>query len=157
MFNMKLKWRKGMDNIVIEKLEYEELEEYKELIEDSFGHSQDIEIYKQMYSTNRNYEIIVGKIGDKIVGSVTILKIDLFTFSFQPMIELFNVCVKSKYRESKIGTLMLNYVISFAKKNNYKSITLTCLDDLPIVHKFYENVGFKKANSRKYVMDLENK
>lgn len=145
-----------MNDVVIEKLKYEELDQYKELIDDCFGNSLEIENYRQMYDTNKNYEIITAKIDNKIVGSITILKIDLFTFSFQPMLELFNVCVNSKCRKNKIGTIMMDYVIRFAKENKYNSITLTCLDDLPIIHKFYEEVGFTKANSRKYVMSLNN-
>lgn len=145
-----------MNDITIDKLKYEELEQYKNLIDNCFDSSASIETYKEMYSTDKNYEIIVAKTDNKIVGSVTIFKIDLFTFSFHPMLELFNVCVDSKYRENKIGTLMIDYVVKFAKENKYKSITLTCLEDLPAIHNFYEKVGFKRANSRKYAMDLKD-
>ncbi len=143
-----------MNEITIENLKYEELEKYKKLIDNCFGNSMEIENYREMYSTSKNYEIIVAKINNELVGSITILKIDLFTFNFQPMLELFNVCVDLKYREKKIGTLMMEYVINFAKENKYKSMVLTCLDDLPSIHKFYEKVGFAKANSRKYAMYL---
>ena len=143
-----------MKDVIIQRLKYEELEQYKNLIDNCFGGSVEIERYREMYSTNKNYEIIVAKIDNKIVGSVTILKIDLFTFSFHPMLELFNVCVDSKYREKKLGTFMIDYIIEFAKENKYKSLILTCLDDLPTLHKFYEKVGFTKANSRKYAMYL---
>ena len=141
-----------MQNIIIENLKYEELEEYKALIDDCFESSTDIENYRNMYSKEKNYEIIVAKFDGEIVGSITILKIDLFTFSFQPMLELFNVCVSSKHREKKIGTLLIDFLVDYAKKNGYKCINLTCLDNLPNIHKFYEKVGFEKANSRKYAM-----
>lgn len=143
-----------MSDIIIDKLKYEEIQQYKNLIDNCFDSSVDIETYREMYSTDKNYEIITAKIDNKMVGSITMVKIDLFTFSFQPMLELFNVCVDSEYREKKIGTMMMDYVVKFAKENNYKSIVLTCLDDLPIIHKFYEKVGFKKVNSRKYAMYL---
>lgn len=143
-----------INKITIENLKHEELEQYKSLIDDCFGGSQEIEYYREAYSLDKNYDIIVAKMDDKIVGSITMMKIDLFTFGFQPMIELFNVCVNSEYRRYKIGTLMIDYVIKFARDNNYKSIVLTCKDDLPDIHNFYEKVGFAKTNSRKYTMNI---
>lgn len=139
-------------NIVFDKLKYEELKQYKELIDECFDGSSEIEKYREMYSDNNNYEILIAKVNDEMVGSITLLKIDLFTFSFQPMLELFNVCVKPSYRKNKIGTYMMDYVIKYAKDNEYNSIVLTCLEDNEPIHKFYESVGFIKANSRKYAM-----
>ena len=138
----------------IEKLKYSELKEYKRLIDKSFENSSGISKYKKMYNQDKNYEILVAKKDNKIIGSLTILKIDLFTFDFQPMLELFNVCVDSSYRENKVGTKLIKYVVDFAKKERYNSIALTCLENLPYIHSFYENVGFKKADSRKYMMEI---
>ena len=81
-------------------------------------------------------------------------KIKLFTFSFQPSIELFNVVVSKEYRRKNLGSMMLEYVIKYAKENGYNSIHFTCLENEKGVHKFYESMGFKKDNSRKYNMSL---
>jgi len=141
-------------DIKIENLKYDDLEQYKALIDNCFGGSQDIEIYRNSYKLDRNYEIIVAKLDGKIIGSITMQKIDLFTFSFQPVIELFNISVNSDYREHKVGSIMMDYVKKYAKEHGYKQIILTCLDDQPVIHKFYEKVGFTKANSRKYSMPV---
>lgn len=138
----------------IEKLKYEDLDEYKNLIDDCFGNSNDIEYYKANYNENNNYEIIVAKVDNKIVGSITFIRLDLFTFSFQPILEIFNVAVLREYRGQKIAKKIFKYILDFAKNNNYKSIVLTCLDDAYDAHRLYESVGFSKTSSIKYKLDI---
>ena len=45
--------------------------------------------------------------------------------------------------------------IKNAKKNGYRSISLTCLDTAYPAHRLYESMGFKKAGSVKYDMRIE--
>lgn len=134
----------------IEKLKYEELEMYKELIDEAFEWSNAIERYKEYDDNSDIYQVIVAKINDKIVGTVTFYKINLFTFSFQPSLEIFNVCVKEDYRRQGVAKELFNYIFDYARKNGFKQIYLTCLDNAIITQKFYESVGFKKMNSLKY-------
>ena len=140
--------------MIIEKLKREDLPKYKALIDDAFDGSQDMSSYLEYDENNDAYEIIVLKEKEEIVGSITMYKLKLFTFSFQPAIELFNVAVKSEYRRHNLGKILIEYVVDYAKENGYKSIHLTCLENEKTVHDFYENCGFKKAESRKYSMYL---
>lgn len=140
--------------MIIEKLKREDLPKYKALIDDAFDGSQDMSSYLEYDENNDAYEIIVLKEKEEIVGSITMYKLKLFTFSFQPAIELFNVAVKSEYRRHNLGKILIEYVVDYAKENGYKSIHLTCLENEKPVHEFYENCGFKKAESRKYSMYL---
>ncbi len=140
--------------MIIEKLKREDLPKYKALIDDAFDGSQDMSSYLEYDENNDAYEIIVLKEKEEIVGSITMYKLKLFTFSFQPAIELFNVAVKSEYRRHNLGKILIEYVVDYAKENGYKSIHLTCLENEKPVHDFYENCGFKKAESRKYSMYL---
>lgn len=140
--------------MIIEKLKKSDLASYKELIDDAFDGSNDLELYSKYDENSPSYEIIVLKEKDEIVASITMYKLDLFTFSFQPAIELFNVAVKKSYRRQNLGKIMMNYVIDYAKENGYKTINLTCLESEVGVHSYYESVGFKKAASRKYSMYL---
>ncbi|HOO68304.1 MAG TPA: GNAT family N-acetyltransferase [Bacilli bacterium] len=103
---------------------------------------------------NENYDILVVKENNKVIGSATIYKINLFTFSFQPALEIFNVAVLPEYRRKNVATKIFDYIIDYANKNGYKSVYLTCLDDAIAAHKLYESVGFKKASSIKYNLDL---
>ena len=140
----------------IEVLKPEDLEAYKNLIDECFGTSNDLEQYKK-YQENQTYTIFVVKDGDKIAGSATQYSIDLFTFRFQPCLMLFNIAVSVDYRRKKIGQKLLDYIIENAKAEGYNSISLTCLDDAYAAHKLYESMGFKKAGSLKYDLYLTHK
>lgn len=139
--------------MIIEKLKREDLKLYKNLIDECFDGSNDIDIYNE-YDENANYEIIVAKKDGLIVGSITMYKIDLFTFSFQPVIEIFNVAVLEQYRGQKIAKKIFEYVFNYAKENGYKSINLTCLDTAYDAHHLYESVGFSRTSSIKYNIKL---
>lgn len=140
--------------MIIERLKYEDLELYKSLIDEVFDGSNQLENYKKYDVNSDIYQIIVAKDKDKIVGSITFYKINLFTFSFQPCLEIFNVCVSKEYRKKGIAKEIFNYIFNYAKENGYKQIFLTCLDNAIPAHKLYESIGFKKMNSIKYSVNL---
>ena len=135
--------------MLIEILKKSDLTSYKALIDECFDGSNSISEYEK-YNPKANYKIVVAKDADKIVGSITFYKLNLFTFSFQPTLEIFNVAVLKEYRGQKIAKKLFDYIIKFAKKNGYKSINLTCLDTAIPAHKLYESIGFTKASSIKY-------
>ena len=83
-------------------------------------------------------------------------KLELFTFDFQPALEIFNVAVLKEYRGKKVAKSIFDYIINYAKNNGYKSIHLTCLDTAYNAHKLYESVGMKRASSVKYAMYFDN-
>jgi len=140
----------------VELLKQEDIKSYKDLIDECFGSSNDLEKYKE-YHQNKQYKILVVKDKDMIVGSITQYVIDLFTFGFQPCLMIFNVAVKTAYRKKKIAQKLLEHIVENAKLEGYQSISLTCLDTAYPAHKLYESVGFKKANSIKFEMDLHSK
>ena len=144
--------------MIIEKLQVKDINEYKELIDECFESSNNIEQYINGYDYNsEDYSVLVSKIDNKIVGSITFYKINLFTYSFQPVIEIFNVAVLKEYRGQSIAKTIFENIINYAKENNYKSINLTCLDTAYSAHKLYESVGFKKASSVKFNLYLDSK
>ena len=142
-----------MTEYKITQLGEDSLASYKELIDECFGGSNSLEEYYK-YQKNDKYMILVSKKGDEIIGSITLYKIDLFTFNFQPCLMLFNVAVKEKYRGKKIAKSLMDYVVKYAKENGYKSISLTCLDSAFDAHRFYESMGFKRTSSLKYNINL---
>jgi len=138
--------------MIIERLKKEDIKSYKELIDECFDGSNELDFYEKYEENNSNYEIIVAKENDKIIGSITMYKLELFTFSFQPAIEIFNVSVLKEYRKKGVAKKIFEYIIDYAKNNGYKSIHLTCLDTAFNAHKLYESVGMKRASSVKYAM-----
>lgn len=141
--------------MILEILDESDLNSYKDLMDECFDGSNSIEYYKKNYNKNSPYIIIVAKENNSIVGSITFYKIDLFTFSFQPALEIFNVGVLKEYRGKKIAKKLFEYVINYAKANNYKSIYLNCLDDAYDAHHLYDSIGFKRKNSRKYSLEVK--
>ena len=133
----------------IELLRAEEIELYKDLIDEVFGVSNSIEKYKA-YREDKGYRIFVVKEDGRIVGSATQYPIDLFTFDFEPSLMIFNVAVKESHRKQNIAKRLLEHIIENAKKEGYNSISLTCLETAFAAHKLYESLGFEKANSIKY-------
>lgn len=142
--------------MIIEKLKKEDINLYKNLIDNAFDESNSLDFYNKYDENNSNYQIIVAKEDDKIIGSVTMYKLDLFTFDFQPAIEIFNVAVLKEYRGKKVAKSIFEYIINYAKENGYNSIHLTCLDTAYNAHKLYESVGMKRASSVKYAMYFDN-
>lgn len=139
--------------MLIEILRKSDLESYKALIDECFDGSNDICEYKK-YNPEAEYTIVVAKDGNKIVGSITFYKLNLFTFSFQPVLEIFNVAVLKEYRGQKIAKKLFEFVLDYARKNGYKTINLTCLDTAVDAHGLYESVGFVKTSSVKYNLRL---
>lgn len=137
----------------IEQLKKSDISQYKALIDECFGNSNHIDTYNQ-YDENAPYTIWVMKDEQTIIGSVTQYPVDLFTFSFQPCLMLFNVAVRKPYRKQGVAQILLKRVIQAAKNDGYRSINLTCLEDAASAHALYESVGFEQTGSRKYSLDL---
>ena len=137
--------------VQLELLKKEDLLSYKTLIDEAFDSSNPIELY-QRYRENPAYRIYVVKEEGQIVGTATQVEIPLFTFSFQPCLELFNVAVRRSHQKKGIGSFLLREIIAQAKAEGYRSISLTCLESALPAHRLYEQVGFRKADSRKYAL-----
>jgi len=138
---------------MVEILKPEDIVSYKNLIDECFGASNDLDRYRT-YRENQAYTIFVVKDGDEIVGSVTQYSIDLFTFDFQPSLILFNVAVKAAYRGKRLAQTLFEHIIEKAKADGYCSISINCLEDAYAAHRLYENFGFKRASSVKYDLHL---
>ena len=142
--------------MIIEKLKKEDLSSYKELIDECFESSNDFSYYENNYDEeSQSYEIMIAKENERIIGAITIVKINLFTFPFHPMLELFNVAVLKEYRGKKVAKKLMEKIVDYAKEKGYKSIVLTCLDTAIDAHRFYESVGFVRTSSVKYNLKLD--
>lgn len=64
-------------------------------------------------------------------------------------IELINIFVKNEFRNRKIGSNMLKYLIDFARKSDIYNITLEVNEENLYAIKLYENNGFIKKALRK--------
>ncbi|MCR5802819.1 MAG: GNAT family N-acetyltransferase [Clostridia bacterium] len=69
-------------------------------------------------------------LGDSVLTDVKTLYID-------------DICVDEKARGQGVGTQLYNYVVDYAKKNNFYNITLNVWTCNPGAQKFYEAMGLK--------------
>jgi len=142
-------------DIKIDYLKHAELGQYKALIDEAFNNSNPLSTYEKSYDENSpSYKIIVAKDGDKLIGSLTIYRLDLFTFDSQPTLEVYNVAVLKEYRGGDAATLLFDFLKKFALDNNYASISLTCLADAHRAHNFYEKMGFNKIDRMRFTMEV---
>lgn len=77
-------------------------------------------------------------------------------------VEIVNIYVLDKYRNNKIGTLLLKYLVDLCEKNNIINITLEVKVSNIYALNLYNNFGFVKKAIRKgyyngedgYLMEL---
>lgn len=97
-------------------------------------------------------DIFVAKEDDKVVGSGTIFYLKNPGHK-KPFAFLEGVVVDNQNRSKGIGTQLSKFAIDLARqKGCYKIIFTSGLDRVDI-HKFYENLGFKKWG-KEFRMDL---
>ena len=77
------------------------------------------------------HNLVIFSITNRTIDGILVFSVNVSTLNIQ------GLCVVK--RKNKIGSLLLNEVKRFAKRNNLEKIKLTCYGD---VHKFYERNGF---------------
>lgn len=65
-------------------------------------------------------------------------------------IEIDNIFVEESYRNQKIGTKLMSYLVSIAIENKVENITLEVRASNNIAIKLYKNFGFNEVAIRKY-------
>ncbi|WOT13219.1 GNAT family N-acetyltransferase [Leptospira interrogans] len=55
--------------------------------------------------------------------------------------------VNPDYRNMKVGKKIINHVIDYCRKNNFKGIALETAESNLVARKIYENLGFTKDDS----------
>lgn len=81
-------------------------------------------------------KIFYAKYNNQIVGTVSLLKIDNFTF------ELSKMAVTEKVQGLGIGKLLIEYCLKFAQENGIKKLILYSNTILIPAIKMYEKYGF---------------
>lgn len=94
----------------------------------------------QKYIIDKGGNIFYAKFKNQIVGTVTLLKIDEFTF------ELSKMAVTEKFQGLGIGKRLMEYCINFAKKNKIKKLVLYSNTILVTALKMYKKFGFTEVN-----------
>ena len=101
-------------------------------------------IWKEI-TTNPLLYYFVLEYDEELVSSCTLSVIPNLTRGGRPYGLIENVVTHAKYRRRGFGKSILQYALDVAWKNKcYKVMLLTGSKD-PVIHHFYEKVGFKKG------------
>lgn len=104
----------------------------KELIEIIKDNTRPIFVYEDENGIIKGYAFCVHKqfMSDNILTDIRTLYID-------------DLCVDENVRGQHIGKSLYEYVINYAKENNYYNVTLNVWSCNESAMKFYENCGLK--------------
>ncbi|MEE1389648.1 MAG: ribosomal protein S18-alanine N-acetyltransferase [Clostridia bacterium] len=130
-----------MDNIEISNMTLPDLDSISDILTCEFDDFWNYNIFKSELE-NKNSKYIVAKLNSEIVGFGGIW------FAVDD-IHITNIVVKKRYRNKKIGTLILNNLIEMCRNQLQKSITLEVNANNIPAQKLYENSGFKTVGIRK--------
>ena len=135
-----------MDNIIISKMQDEDIEEAL-LTEQSHNiHILSKNILKEDIK-NKNYNYLVAKNNDgKIIGYIGISYV-------LDSADIISIVVHKDYTQKGIATLLLQEIFAFAKENNIHKIMLEVRRSNLPAQKLYEKHGFKQITIRKNYYD----
>lgn len=135
-----------MDNIIISKMQDEDIEEAL-LTEQSHNiHILSKNILKEDIK-NKNYNYLVAKNNDgKIIGYIGISYV-------LDSADIISIVVHKEYTQKGIATLLLQEIFAFAKENNIQKIMLEVRRSNLPAQKLYEKHGFKQIAIRNNYYD----
>ena len=133
----------------IDKMSLEDLISIKDILTTEFDDFWNYEILKSELESNNSYFFVAKNISGEIVGFAGI-KIIL------DEADIMNIVVKKDFRNNGIGSLLLDYLISYSKSINLKTITLEVNEiNIPAI-KLYEKFNFEKLGIRKKYYNGKN-
>ena len=139
-----------MQRIKIEKMRLFDIPSVAELDKNSLFESWSEKIYEESLK-NKNYNILVAKLGSKIVGFISM-------YCAVDEGYICNIAVEKSHRKQGIGTSLISEIITYSQNKNLKFLTLEVRESSTETVKFYEKLGFDKLGVRKnfYLNPTEN-
>lgn len=136
-------------DIVFGKLSNEDLEEVAQLYDSERSMSTNrVKMYKTFdkIKDNPDYNMIVAKQNDKIVGfAAVIIHQDIFEEN-NPFMTIWSVRVKKDMQKQGIGRQLFQHIEKIANKINCKFICLISEKNNIGANAFYEKLGYKYEN-----------
>ena len=138
-------WQKKMNNIVIEKMTFEDINAVLSLEKSHNIHILSRRIIEdEVYAPNHYY--IVAKINGKIVGYAGMsFVIDIA--------DLLSIVVDSSYTRQKIASLMLENIFNYCKENGICEMLLEVRASNVVAQNLYKKYNFEEISVRKKYYD----
>ncbi len=128
---------------------------YRDLLGDELSEAYEQELLR-VKERSQVSDVLVAKIGETIVGSVTYVwdahsPISEGLKDFEVGVRM--LAVDPKWQGKGIGKSLVDYVIERAKHDKARSIFLYSLEAMKVAHRIYMNLNFERTPSRDYLMD----
>ncbi len=130
-----------MQKIKIEKLTISDIPKVAEIDKNALPENWSEKNYNESLE-NPNYNILVAKLDNKIVGFIS-----MYHASGEGYI--CNIAVEKSHRKRGIGTALLSEAIRYSKRKNLEFLTLEVRESNIGAVKFYEKLEFAKIGIRK--------
>ena len=129
------------NNVEISKMNLDDFNDIKNILISDFDDFWKIDTFEEELKNNNSY-YLVGKINNEIVGFAGI-KIVL------DEADIMNVVTRKTYRNQGISSIILEKLISYAKQNGIKKLTLEVNEqNISAIH-LYKKFNFKEIALRK--------
>ena len=96
--------------------------------------------FNNLLETQKNTEIYILEINNKIIGAGTLLFEKKFIHNISLYAHIEDIIIKKEYQGKGYGKILLLELINICKNKNCFKILLDCQENLI---KFYENCGFQ--------------
>lgn len=126
----------------IDKMSLKDLTSIKDILTTEFDDFWNYEILKSELESGNSYFFVAKNTLDEVVGFAGI-KVIL------DEADIMNIVVKKDFRNKKIGSLLLEHLISYSKSINLKNITLEVNKNNLSAIKLYEKFAFDRLGIRK--------
>ena len=128
-------------DLKIEKMTLDTLNSIQNILFTEFDNFWTYSAFKQELECENSY-FIVAKNNDEIVGFAG-LKVIV------DEADIMNIVVKKSFRHNGIGSILLEHLISYAKDNNLKTITLAVNEHHLSAIRLYDKFNFDHIGIRK--------
>lgn len=139
-------------DVKVEKMTISDLKNIKDILQTEFDDFWNYKILEEELNSSNSYYLVAkaeNELENEIVGFAGI-KVVL------DEADVMNIVVKKSKRNNKIGSLLLEHLISLAKNLNCKSLSLEVNEDnLPAIN-LYKKFGFEQIGIRKNYYEDKN-
>ena len=139
-------------DVKVEKMTISDLKNIKDILQTEFDDFWNYKILEEELNSSNSYYLVAkaeNELENEIVGFAGI-KVVL------DEADVMNIVVKKSKRNNKIGSLLLEHLISLAKNLNCKSLSLEVNEDnLPAIN-LYKKFGFEQIGFRKNYYEDKN-
>ncbi|MGC8479208.1 MAG: GNAT family N-acetyltransferase [Candidatus Micrarchaeia archaeon] len=144
-----------MEQIVIRKARNKDLKEITHYFRELYKGDEEQEFYKSNLSLHMHKSgqiVFVALSGKKLIGYVWAVYYEHIKNKGVTYIE--ELFVSEKYRKRKVGTQLINKVISILKQRNIRSVYVAVGSHMYTVQRFYKEIGFINSPEKWFFLSI---